>query len=199
MGIRLVGLALNPSWCVLSERARLVLLQMCYVARDLGTAQTASGQYFGGHANLIISVLGKDPDALTRSNRETCERSIQRAIKELKQAGAVSLVTASAPGHQAVYALHPNRFPNLGQEPLPVDNSDAPANNTRHLDPPYARHPAPGVKTEHPTKSTPNTRHLDPPRSDYKESNSRHLKEDQPTQPATQLWADAVPDLWITR
>ena len=34
MGIRLVGCALSASWAHLSERARLVLAQMCYVAKD---------------------------------------------------------------------------------------------------------------------------------------------------------------------
>ena len=31
MGIRLVGYALSPNWSHLSERARLVLAQMCYM------------------------------------------------------------------------------------------------------------------------------------------------------------------------
>ena len=34
MGIRLVGYALSANWSHLSERARLVLAQMCYVAKD---------------------------------------------------------------------------------------------------------------------------------------------------------------------
>ena len=32
MGIRLVGAALSANWSHLSERARLVLAQMCYIA-----------------------------------------------------------------------------------------------------------------------------------------------------------------------
>ncbi|MBK7823591.1 MAG: hypothetical protein IPJ61_21630 [Tessaracoccus sp.] len=198
MGIRLVGLALNPSWCVLSDRARLVLLQMCYVARDQGTATTAGGQYFGGHDNLIISVLGKNPDALTKSNRETCEKYIQRAIKELKKTGAVTLVTSSAPGHQAVYDLHPNRFPNLGQEPLPVDNSAAPSGNGGHIDPPYAGHIDPPIRRERRTNTSLNTGHIDPPRGEQLGEQEGHLEEHQPTEPPTQLWAEPVPSLWIT-
>ena len=147
MGIRLVGLALNPSWCVLSDRARVVLLQMCYVARDQGTEQTAGGQYFGGHDGLIISVLGKDPDALSSAAKATARTYIKRAIKELKDAGAVTLVTSSARRHQAVYALHPNRFPGLVGAPHPVDNSRPARTNGGHIDPPYGGHIDPPIPT----------------------------------------------------
>ena len=199
MGIRLVGLALNPSWAILSDRARVVLLQMCYVARDQGTAQTAGGQYFGGHDNLIISVLGKDPDALSPAAKATAKTYIKRAIKELKVAGAVSLMTSSAPGHQAVYNLHPNRFPNLGQEPLPVDNSAARSNNGGHIDPPNRGHLDPPIPDEWGTNTSLNGGHLDPPRGEHRGEQEGHLEEHQPTQVATQVWSDAVPDLWITR
>ena len=123
MGIRLVGLALNPSWCVLSERARLVLVQMCYVARDLGTSQQAGGQYFGGHRALIISVLGKDPDALSESNLRTNEKYIQRAIQELKKAGAVTVVTAGARRHRG---LARRRLAQRGADLLPARPGEVP-------------------------------------------------------------------------
>lgn len=198
MGIRLVGLALNPSWCVLSDRARLVLLQMCYVARDLGTAQTAGGQYFGGHANLIISVLGKDPDALDEAALRTAKRTIERAIKELKDAGAVTVVSSSARHHQAVYGLHPNRFPNLGEEPLPVDNSQPVRTNGTHPAPAYGTHPAPAIKRDWHTPSTANGTHPAPAQGEQGGEQERHLQQDQPTEPPTQLWAEPVPSLWIT-
>jgi len=198
MGIRLVGLALNPSWCVLSDRARLVLLQMCYVARDQGTEQTAGGQYFGGHDGLIISVLGKDPDALSSAAKATARTYIKRAIKELKDAGAVTLVTSSARRHQAVYALHPNRFPSLVGAPHPVDNSRPARTNGGHIDPPYGGHVDPPIPGEWGTNTSLNGGHMDPPLSEYRGEQERHLEQDQPTEPPTQLWAEPVPSLWIT-
>jgi len=198
MGIRLVGMALNPSWSILSDRARVVLLQMCYVARDLGTADTAGGQYFGGHRNLIISVLGRDPDALDEAALRTAKRSIERAVKELKTAGAVTLISSAGRRHQAVYGLHPNRFPNLGQEPLPVDNSQPDQINGTHPAPANYPHPAPAYPSDWHTPGGVSGTHLAPPRGEQGGEQEGHQQQDQPTQPATQLWADAVPDLWIT-
>ena len=122
MGVRLVGEALRPDWCILSDRARLVLVQMCYVARDRATADTAAQVYFGGHRALIRDVLGLDVDTLTRTQTETAERTIKRTIKELKDAGAVSLVSHPTKGQRAIYAVHPGHFPGLTQQPLPVEN-----------------------------------------------------------------------------
>ena len=67
MGIRLVGYALSANWAHLSERARLVLAQMCYVAKDTSTNGHAPGTYWGGHQTLIITVLGQDPSRVAPS------------------------------------------------------------------------------------------------------------------------------------
>ena len=91
MGIRLVGAALSANWVNVSERARLVLAQMCYVAKDVSTNGHAPGTYWGGHQSLIVLVLGLDPKALSDAELGVAERKIRRAVQELKDAGAITL------------------------------------------------------------------------------------------------------------
>lgn len=110
MGIRLVGYALSTHWSHLSERARLVLAQMCYVAKDTSTNGHAPGTYWGGHHALIVSVLGKDPDALSAAELEVAERMMRRAFQELTRAGAITLEIPAARGRMAVYRVHPDQF-----------------------------------------------------------------------------------------
>ena len=110
MGIRLVGCALSASWAHLSERARLVLAQMCYVAKDVSANEHAPGVYWGGHHALIITVLGQDPEALSEVEMRTAERKIRRAIQELKDAGAVTLQSSASRGRMAIYRVHPDKI-----------------------------------------------------------------------------------------
>lgn len=108
MGIRLVGAALSANWSHLSERARLVLAQMCYVAKDVSTAGHAPSTYWGGHQALIVSVLGKDPTTISDAELVAAEKMIKRAIRELKDAGAVTLESPASRGRHAVYRVHPD-------------------------------------------------------------------------------------------
>ena len=110
MGIRLVGAALSANWSHLSERARLVLAQMCYVAKDVSSNGHAPGTYWGGHNSLILTIVGKDPDALSPTELETAQRMIKRAIKELKDAGAITLQCPASRGRTAVYVVHPDQI-----------------------------------------------------------------------------------------
>ena len=200
MGVRLVGEALRPDWCILSDRARLVLVQMCYVARDRATADTAAQVYFGGHRELIRTVLGLDPDALTATQLDTAERAVKRAVKELKDAGAITLVSHPVKGQRAVYQVHPNHYPDLQQEELPVDNSAAATTVGGHQRPPLGGHPAPPYSGVRGTLSTPlRGAPSVPPNYLDKDRDQGHLKRNHPTQPTAQLWPDAPSDLWITR
>lgn len=110
MGIRLVGAALSANWSHLSERARLVLAQMCYVAKDVSSNGHAPSTYWGGHHTLIVTVLGLDPNALSPAELAVAERKIRRAIQELTQAGALSLQVPAARGRMAVYRVHPDKI-----------------------------------------------------------------------------------------
>jgi hypothetical protein len=110
MGIRLVGAALSANWVHVSERARLVLAQMCYVAKDVSSNGHAPGTYWGGHDTFIISVLGQDPGALSDTELSTAQRKIKRAIQELKEAGAVTLQCPASRGRHAIYRVHPDRI-----------------------------------------------------------------------------------------
>lgn len=200
MGVRLVGEALRPDWCILSDRARLVLVQMCYVARDRATADTAAGLYFGGQPALIHSVLGLDMESLSPSELDTARQLIKRAVKELRDAGAITLLSHPAKGQKAVYQVHPNHYPNLQQEALPVDNSPTPTPVGGHPRTPLGGHPRtpyPGFRGSptYPLRGSPTypLNHL------YREETKEDLKENHPTQPTAQLWPDAPSDLWITR
>lgn len=137
MGIRLVGEALNPSWSQLSDRARLVLLHMAYSAKDTSSNGHAAGTYWAGHATLIVSVLGLDPDELDRLKLENAEKMIQRAVRELRLAGAISTIATGSRGSNAVYQLHPDRYPGLtldDTEPTPepvAETQPTPQHTTR--------------------------------------------------------------------
>lgn len=110
MGIRLVGAALSANWSHLSERARLVLAQMCYVAKDVSSNGHAPGTYWGGHESLILLVLGKDPATLSPTELDTARRAIKRAIHELKEAGALTLQCPASRGRTAIYRVHPDQI-----------------------------------------------------------------------------------------
>ena len=110
MGIRLVGAALSVEWAHLSHAARLTLVQMCYVAKDVSTAGHAPSTYWGGHQSLILLVLGQDPETLSEAELRTAQRKVKRAIQELKDAGAVSLQSPSSRGRTAIYRVHPDKI-----------------------------------------------------------------------------------------
>lgn len=110
MGIRLVGAALSVEWAQLSHAARLTLVQMCYVAKDVSTNGHAPGTYWAGHHGLILTVFGVDPGTLNPTELASAERRIRRAIQELKDAGAVSLQSPASRGRTAIYRVHPDKI-----------------------------------------------------------------------------------------
>ena len=169
---------------------------MCYVARDRATADTAAGLYFGGQPALIHSVLGLDMESLSPSELDTARQLIKRAVKELRDAGAITLLSHPVKGQKAVYQVHPNHYPNLQQEALPVDNSPTPTPvGVTHATPQGS--PTPPIRAlgspTPPQGVTTYPHHL------YREETKEDLKENHPTQPTAQLWPDAPSDLWITR
>ena len=111
MGIQLVGAAMQPYWAGLSDKARLCLLRMCYIAKD------SERLYWGGHDVLMIDVLGRTA-AMSATERASSQRMIRKYIKELTAAGAIKPVVAAGGGRRAYYELTPGNF-----TPMPVDNS----------------------------------------------------------------------------
>lgn len=132
MGIRLVGLALRPDWAVLSDRARVVLVSMCMVALDTPSGGKEAGLYYKGHRALMTDIYGTDWKALDAKQKEAAEKVVKRAIRELKEAGAITLVSSASYGKVAEYRIHPDRFPGLD----PVDNSIVtPVDGVHHVYP----------------------------------------------------------------
>ena len=113
MGIRLVQAALSPEYFGLSDRAHRVLVHMALVAHDRGTEDTPRGVWWEGHDALILRVIGTDPRDMDARSRAAAERSIRRAVRELRDAGAITLVDAARPGRHARYRVCPT----------PVDNT----------------------------------------------------------------------------
>ena len=111
MGVRLAVLAAQPAWGNLDYAARSILLIMSLTARDSPTPNTPAATYWGGHEYLATALRGNaEPAAL---------QVVKRAIRELRQAGAIELVEAAHRGRQAVYRVTVKE-PN--QDMLPVDN-----------------------------------------------------------------------------
>lgn len=196
MGVRLVGEALNPAWAGLSDRARLILLQMAYVARDKAAEGRAAGVYFGGHRSLIVNVLGEDPDRLDQAALDLAEQKIKRAVQELKKAGAITLIVSPSRGRNAVYEVHPDRFPGL----TPVDNQNPPGKKGGHPMTPTGGHPMTPNLAEWGSPHDEKGGHpMTPLIPEEQENKNDDQQSHHPTEPTDQLRPERTRDLWKTR
>ena len=196
MGIRLVGAALNPAWAGLSDGARVVLIQMSYTAKDTATNGYAAATYWAGHAPFIVSVLGLDPDLLSPTELDNADRRIKRYVRELKDAGAVTLVTAASRGRHAVYSVHPDRYPE-GSLSAIVEASLASVDNCTRPDllpaewvtpnVPHLVHPMSPIPRERGTSREPNGGHPVSPRGEHLGGKEETGTTKEPTQLPTQL------------
>lgn len=109
LGIQLVTASQHPHWATrLSSPARLVLAIMCRVALDTANANgDKPALYFGGHEMLVLHLTGASPsDPGFRAGK----RKVERAVSELRAAGAVRLERAGRPGRNAVYEVRPSNL-----------------------------------------------------------------------------------------
>lgn len=196
MGIRLVGAALNPAWAGLSDGARVVLIQMAYTAKDTSTSGCAAATYWAGHAPFIISVLGLDPDLMSPTELDNADRRIKRYVRELKDAGAVTLVSAASRGRHAVYSVHPDRYPE-GSLSAIVAASLASVDNSSRVDllpaewgtssVPHLVHQMSPITGERGTSREHKGGHPVSPLGKNVGEQEERRTTDQPTQPPTQL------------
>lgn len=109
MGARLVSLALQPDWAVLSPRARLVLITMCQRSLDKRSDNGHPPRtYWAGHDGLASQVYGRCDDSALRQ--------VRKAIQELEQAGAIETLTvAIGRAGKSSYLLTPENWP---QQPM---------------------------------------------------------------------------------
>ena len=126
MGIRLVVAAQTPTWAHLSDRAWRILIIMSTQALDVGTHDHDANHYTGGHSSLARLLFGRDD--VTKSDLEM----IRRAVKELRDAGAI---TMTRPPRGTLFPHY--RIDTLGipQTQLPIHNAastpgQTPTNNT---------------------------------------------------------------------
>lgn len=105
MGHQLVA-AVYANWPGLPHRAMRLLAYMANVALDEGQHRTRhdgstvpTATYFGGRDGLTHAL------GFTQTS-DTAYRAVRAALRELKAAGAVDLVTAGKPGANSVYLIH---------------------------------------------------------------------------------------------
>lgn len=107
MGIDLVKAAHLPEWSSLGLAARYVLDLMC--AKALDTPNPAGDEprrYFAGTDYLVLVLTGSrrgDP------GYQAGKRKVERALLELRRAGAIEELERGRPGHYARYKLMPDR------------------------------------------------------------------------------------------
>ncbi len=105
MGVHLVAAACGPEWAHLSDRARVVLFHMAIAALDTDNGETPAATWWKGLDSLILDVLGLDPGELSSTAKKTAFRKIQRAVQELREAGAIELLQQGHNGHPSVYRV----------------------------------------------------------------------------------------------
>lgn len=128
MGYQLMSLAL--AFEGVSDRARLTLAIMGRAAYDPGqkTPHPAC-LYWAGTDKLIREVLQVEPEQCSPSERRAHARTVQRALAELREAGAIEVEKIGRRGYHSEYRLliGPGTLPGLE----PVDNSDVGASKRR--------------------------------------------------------------------
>jgi hypothetical protein len=108
MGISLVKAAGDQRWAGLTSSARLVLMLMCTIALDRKSAEDderVPGMFYGGRDLLVLQTSGLSPGD---TGYPSAKRKVERAIGELRRAGAVRLVNNPRAGRRACYTLHPD-------------------------------------------------------------------------------------------
>lgn len=105
MGIALVKAAGHPRWSVLSASAWRVWVLMCTVSLDATDDGREPRTYYGGHQQLVLQSSGLAPGD---DGYSAALRRVERAMKELRAAGAVRLVNQPRSGHRANYTVHPD-------------------------------------------------------------------------------------------
>lgn len=108
MGATLASAAITR-WPHLTDRARLVLVTMCLQARDRATGSIPAATYYGGHHDIAARMFGveepTDADLL----------KVKRAMKELRESGAVVVAQPACRGRTTVYRLDVTGLPNQDQ------------------------------------------------------------------------------------
>lgn len=155
LGAHLVSLALVRWAPHVTDRAFRVLIRMAHTALDTSVANSRpAGVYFGGHELLALTLRGDgvaDDAAL---------KTVQRAVRELIDIGAVERMSDGRRGNQASYKL-------LLENAVKGDTSGPPIEAVRGTPAdPHRRTPADPLSeslgdTSSPVRGTP----ADPPRN----------------------------------
>lgn len=110
MGIHLLMAAQSPTWATLSDRAYRVLTYMCACALDTPSRTgQAAAEYTGGHEMLACKLYGHDK--VTDGEKQM----IKRAVKELRNSGAITVSRPPAAHQFPIYRLEVMGHPNQDQ------------------------------------------------------------------------------------
>lgn len=118
MGARLIGLALQPEWAHLDPGTRIVLHTIALTARDTGTEKAPVGRYWAGNDYLAMVLTGRPLDDQNHAD-DAGLQAVKRALRKLREAGAIRLLEPAHRGRQAVYEV---TLAQPLQDMLPVDN-----------------------------------------------------------------------------
>lgn len=109
-------------WPDLGDAPLRLLAYMAVIALDEGEQP----RFWGGREALALAIGRMVPDRRTEDRAELAERrlafkAVTRTLGALKDAGAITLLSAAAPGRNAVYAL------NLAARRVPLSGSHSTA------------------------------------------------------------------------
>lgn len=83
-----------------SDRARLVLNHMCWMARDTPSADQPAAEYWEGHIALGYVLLG-----LEAGPTKAGQNAVRRAVKELVDAGLIERIGQGVGTQRARYKI----------------------------------------------------------------------------------------------
>ena len=105
MGIQLLLAAQSPQWAGLSDRAYRVLTYMCGAALDTSNDGRPCRLYTGGHDRILRTLYGRDE--ITDNERQM----LKRAIRELREAGAITVARPASFNKFPHYRIEVNGIP----------------------------------------------------------------------------------------
>lgn len=105
MGWKAVRDLNSPAWAGLSDHTFRVATKLAWAVRDNSTSTIDANVYWGGHTYLAQLVAGRDDVT------EWEIKKIQHAVRELKQAGALQVLTPACRNQPPAYRLTLNEPP----------------------------------------------------------------------------------------
>ena len=101
----------------LTDRARLALDHMCWLARDTPSEEQPAAEYWGGHVSIGMALLG-----LEKGGTKSGQNAVRLAVAELLAAGLIEKIEGGTGRHRTRYRI---LIGNKWAPARPVDNYGA--------------------------------------------------------------------------